>query len=98
MLVFFTLIVSILLQMTAAFLAIRLIRVTGNKIAWISIAVAICFMAIRRLITLENFITGDIDATQITAAEIMALVISILTGYWSGGDRFFFSFTTENNR
>ena len=43
--------VSIFLQFTAAGLALRLIRSTGHKVAWGSIAVALSLMGFRRSIT-----------------------------------------------
>lgn len=44
--------ISILLQFSAAFFAVKLIPVTGKKKAWILISAAICLMAIRRCFTL----------------------------------------------
>lgn len=45
------LILSICLQFTAAFLAMRLIWVTKRTQAWVLIALAICLMALRRSIS-----------------------------------------------
>ncbi len=49
---------SILLQFTAALLALRLIRITGRGSAWALIAVAVSLMAIRRCATLFDFISS----------------------------------------
>jgi PAS domain S-box-containing protein len=72
------LVISILLQFAAAFLALRLIRITGRRAAWVLIATALLLMAVRRCITLfQNGFTGVINATTLEA-ELVALVISIL--------------------
>jgi PAS domain S-box-containing protein len=72
------LVISILLQFAAAFLALRLIRITGRRAAWVLIATALLLMAVRRCITLfQNGFTGVINATT-PEAELVALVISIL--------------------
>jgi DNA-binding NarL/FixJ family response regulator len=44
--------ISILLQITATVLALKLIKITGRNISWILVAVAISLMAIRRSVTL----------------------------------------------
>jgi PAS domain S-box-containing protein len=72
------LVISILLQFTAAILALRLIWVTGRRAAWVLIASALVLMAFRRCITLfQNGFTGVTNATTLEA-ELVALVISIL--------------------
>ena len=72
------LIASIGLQLTAAFLALRLIRVTGRRTAWMLIAIAIFFMALRRCITLFHLLSEDLSYTPDLSAEVVALVISLL--------------------
>ena len=54
--VIFILILSILLQFTAAFLALRLVWVTKRTPAWVLIALAICLMALRRGLTLYQLL------------------------------------------
>ncbi len=68
---------SILLQTTAAVLALRLIRITGRQWAWISIASAMLLMDVRRCITFYQLLLGNTDtpATGFTA-ELVALAIS----------------------
>ena len=68
---------SILLQVTAALLALRLIRVTQAKSAWVLIAAAISLMALRRSITLFQMVFWQAPTADLTA-ELVALVISIL--------------------
>ena len=69
---------SILLQFITAFLALRLIRVTGTHIAWVSIATALLFMAVRRCISLFRLISGDVAYQPDPVAELVALVTSVL--------------------
>jgi PAS domain S-box-containing protein len=72
------LVVSIVLQFSAAVLALRLVWVTGKRTAWILIATAIFLMAIRRCDTLSRAIyVGAPDATSMPA-ELIALAISLL--------------------
>lgn len=72
------LIVSIVLQFTAAFLALRLIKVTGNRLSWILISSAIILMGVRRCITLFRLLSGDIEHSPDHMAESVALLISVL--------------------
>jgi PAS domain S-box-containing protein len=74
----FILVISILIQFAAAFLALRLIRITGRRVAWVLIATAIFFMAIRRCITLFQAEFLGVPYTTSMSAELVALVISIL--------------------
>ncbi|MHC4550490.1 MAG: PAS domain-containing protein [Planctomycetota bacterium] len=70
--------ISLVLQVAAAVLALRLTRVTGRRLAWTLIAAAIFLMAVRRSITLARTIAGDIEHPPDLSAEIVALVISAL--------------------
>ncbi len=78
MIVVLILAVSTLLQITAAILALRLIRVTGARSVWLLIAAAIALMSVRRLITLVRVLTGDPMPTADPLAEGIALLISVL--------------------
>jgi PAS domain S-box-containing protein len=69
---------SIAFQFIAAFLALRLIKVTGRRLSWILISLAIILMGIRRSITLFRLLAGDIQYTPDHLAEGVALLISIL--------------------
>jgi PAS domain S-box-containing protein len=70
---------SVTLQLLAAVLALRMIRVTGRRLAWISISAAVLLMAVRRgsalLVALQNTGTGP---GVLLSAELIALVISAL--------------------
>ncbi len=70
--------VSIVLQFTAAFLALRLIRVTGGLVAWILIATAIFLMGVRHSIILSRLVSGGITPPPDLQAELVALAISML--------------------
>lgn len=72
------LIISILLQVSAALLALRLIWLTGRRTAWVLIATAVSFMAVRRSITLFRLFSGDLSRPPDLLAELVALAISVL--------------------
>lgn len=69
---------SIALQVTSAILALRMIPVTRNYWAWVSLALAVSLMAIRRIISFYELIETGNTASVNTTAEITALIISIL--------------------
>ncbi len=69
---------SVLLQLAAAILALRLIRITGNRSSFMLIATAILLMAFRRAITLYRLVSGDVLQPPDLAAELVALAISAL--------------------
>ena len=74
----FILATSVLLQFVAAFLAVRLIWVTGAGRAWGLIATAVFLMGVRRSITLFQSIAGDSSVQPDLSAELVALAISAL--------------------
>ncbi len=78
MIIIIVLLVSILLQVAAAVLALRLIRITGNLRSFILIATAILLMAIRRAITLYRLTSGDVSLSPDLVAELVALATSAL--------------------
>jgi light-regulated signal transduction histidine kinase (bacteriophytochrome) len=69
---------SALLQLVAAFFALKLIRVTGFRIAWVMIAAALCIMAMRRVIVLGHLLTGELPHPHILVDESVALATSIM--------------------
>lgn len=69
---------SVLLQLAAAILALRLIRITGNRSSFMLIATAILLMTLRRAITLYRLVSGDVLQPPDLAAELVALAISAL--------------------
>jgi PAS domain S-box-containing protein len=74
----FILLASILLQLTAAALALRLMWVTGRRPAWVLIATALVLMALRRIITLYLWWCGELSQPPDPAVESVALLISVL--------------------
>lgn len=78
MVVAFVLAISILLQFLAAVLALRLIRVTGRRAAWVLIAMAVLLMTVRRGVTLFRLIFGDLAHPPDLSAELVALATSVL--------------------
>jgi len=78
MLVILVLSISVLLQFTAAFYALRLVKVTSKTYSWILISTALFLMGVRRLIPLYDYILTSggypIDLTN----ELIGLVLSFL--------------------
>lgn len=70
--------VSILLQILAALLALRLIRVTRAGWAWTCMAVAVLLMAVRRSLTLYRLASGDPAHPPDVAVELLSLSISLM--------------------
>ncbi len=78
MLMIFVLAFSIVLQLTAAIMAFRLIRLTGRYKAWVVIAIALFLMAIRRMISFYLIFVGDPSLQPETYNAVLGLVISLL--------------------
>ena len=66
-----------LVQLLAAFFALRLIRVTGGRTAWVLIALALCFMALRRGIKLWRLLSGDFADPPDLIDDGVTLAISV---------------------
>jgi PAS domain S-box-containing protein len=69
---------SVLLQLASAGIALTLIRVTGKRLAWTLIAIAISLMALRRGVSLFRLLGSDQAYPPDEFAELVALAISIL--------------------
>ncbi|MBA4396180.1 MAG: hypothetical protein C0394_02140 [Syntrophus sp. (in: bacteria)] len=78
MTIIFILSLSVLLQFVAAYLAFRLIPLTGRKLAWGLISAALLFMGLRRCVPLIRILLDDATIRPDLHAELMALAISIL--------------------
>ncbi len=70
--------ISVLLQFTAAFYALRLIKVTGKMYSWILISAALFLMVIRRLIPLYSLIFTTESYPIDLSNEVIGLVLSML--------------------
>ncbi len=80
----FLVIFSILMQLTAALIALRSIRYTGRKTGWIFIAVAMLLMSVKRLDSLLIIIDRNVEFSN-ELKEISTFIISLLllTGSYS---------------
>ncbi|MDD5723187.1 MAG: diguanylate cyclase [Syntrophales bacterium] len=74
----FILTLSIILQFIAAFMALRLISLTGRRTAWGLISAALVLMALRRCVTLFHMLSGYATIRLDINTEIIALAISTL--------------------
>jgi PAS domain S-box-containing protein len=73
-----TLLLSVLCQIAAAALALRLIRVTGRIAAWSFISLAIVFMALRRVDSLALALADGPASPSMLLFEGLGLVTSLL--------------------
>lgn len=69
------LVVAAGLQIAAAVLAIRLVRVTGRSLSWILISAALMLMAVRRLIPLVHSLSGS-SASADPVNECIGMLLS----------------------
>lgn len=71
---------SVVLQLAAAVVALRLIHVTGRRAAWGLISGALALMAVRRGVSLWQLTTIGAGTEPLTSlgAELIALLISVL--------------------
>jgi Tfp pilus assembly protein FimT len=81
------LVTAAVVQMAAAAVALRLVRLTGRRWAWGLLASAILLMVARRGVPLYRIFTGDPSFSSDLAFELMGLVISLallagLIGMW----------------
>lgn len=74
----YVLALSIVLQFAAGILALRLIRLTGERVAWGFIAVAISLMAVRRCVSLSYILAGFPSGKPDMLAESIALGVSVM--------------------
>ncbi|MBI4685199.1 MAG: hypothetical protein HY755_08355 [Nitrospirae bacterium] len=78
MLIGFIIGLSVLIQLLTVFLALRLIRVTGGRIAWILISISIFLMGVRRIFSLLSLVFGDKFSPPNLLFELIGLITSIL--------------------
>lgn len=70
--------ISVMLQLIAVALSLRLMRAFGGKLVWLTLAAAILLMSIRRMISLAKAINEHPLPTNSLDTELIALVISTL--------------------
>ena len=69
--------IAALVQLVAAFYALRLIRITGGRTAWVLIAGALCLMALRRGVKLWRLLSGDLAEPPDLFDDGSSLAISL---------------------
>ena len=69
---------SIVIQISAAIMAFRLIGITGRRMAWIFISMALALMAVRRVIPLYHLLSGNIPISPDLLNEFIGLILSLL--------------------
>ncbi|MBI5869159.1 MAG: PAS domain S-box protein [candidate division Zixibacteria bacterium] len=67
------LIISVVLQSCAAYMALRIIPITRRRKAWILVASALSLLAVRRAVTAYYTLLGTGEVTTIPLAEIIAM-------------------------
>ena len=75
--VVFIMALSVMVQFTAAVMAIRLIGITGRRTAWSLIAAALVLMTLRRLMPLYRLMTGDTSFPPDPSNEAIGLALSV---------------------
>src|SRR5215510_14081317 len=68
---------SIVLQVSAAALALRLIRVTGSSPEWVLIAVAMVLIATRPCTTFFAMLSGSLSSPPDLATVVLELLIAV---------------------
>ncbi|MES9971896.1 MAG: ATP-binding protein [Candidatus Thiodiazotropha sp.] len=75
------LLASLILQCLAVYFVLRLIKVTGSRLAWSLVAVAIILMALRGIATLgEIFVSGNLASPDLWV-ELLVLATSALMAF-----------------
>ena len=69
-------IAAVLVQLFAAYQAMRLIRVTGKSRAWVLVSAGFGIMAVRRSISAARMLAGDLGTPPDPLDDAMALAIS----------------------
>ncbi|MCE1227406.1 MAG: hypothetical protein LWW87_13145, partial [Geobacteraceae bacterium] len=70
------LLLSIAIQAVAAVMAIRLIGITGRRIAWCLIVAALLLMSVRRIIPLYRLLIGEQPYTPDLLNELIGVALS----------------------
>lgn len=68
---------SILFQLTAALLSLRLMKITGRRTAWSLVTIALLLMTVRRMIPLFRQLLADHPPTPDIPMEALGLSLSI---------------------
>ena len=71
---------AVVMQLAAAFLALRLLRITGWKISWLAISGALCVMAVRRFYGLWRLTWDGVKPIVVDEAAALAISFLMLVG------------------
>jgi PAS domain S-box-containing protein len=77
-LVILIVLLSVLVQLLSAIMAVRLISITGKRVAWLLIAFAIALMMLRRVESLAMLLAGTAVTRSLLIFELVGLATSIL--------------------
>jgi len=69
---------SLMLQLGAAVIGIRLMRISRNHPAWILVCLALVLMTVRRIIIFCHLLSGGVNHLPDLYAEMIAFIISLL--------------------
>ncbi len=69
---------SVLIQVLTVIFAVRLIRISGGRVAWILVSSAVFMMAVRRGFTLYRMLSGELPHRLDLPYEVIGLLVSIL--------------------
>jgi signal transduction histidine kinase len=72
------LIISIVLQIIAAFIALRFMKLTKYRLSWILLSLSFVFMAVRKIIQLFEFFRGTPSFTWQLIDEWIGVLISVM--------------------
>jgi hypothetical protein len=72
------LIISIVLQIIAASIALRFMKLTKYRLSWILLSLSFVFMAVRKIIQLNEYFKGTPSYTWLMIDEWLGVLISIL--------------------
>lgn len=75
---------SILLQFGAAIVALKMIPLTGKRVAWLLISTALCLMALRRCVTLYSHILAGWQTTA-SADPVSGWITLIISAFMFAG-------------
>jgi hypothetical protein len=69
---------SVLLQLIATFLALKLIRVTRGRRAWLLMAIAFSLIAFRQATCLFRLVSGDASDVPDLSNGLVAVAVSVI--------------------
>jgi signal transduction histidine kinase len=75
---FIALIISIVLQILAAYIALRFMKLTKYRLSWILLSISFAFMAVRKIIQLVEYLRGTPSFTWQLIDEWIGVLISVM--------------------